>query len=158
LFDFPEPAPTEIVPGLFQGGTEDWDVIHYPTRDILKDSSFPFDTFVTLYASANPAPWGVFEMRFGFMDGILSATDVARVVNLAKDTHEAWLRGERVLVRCQAGMNRSGLVVALTLMLMGLSPSNAVSLIRARRGGACLCNEHFVRFLVEDAPSLLGLR
>lgn len=60
--------------------------------------------------------------------------------------------GQRVLVTCQAGRNRSGLVVAL--VLMRLYPRESVATIvaamqRRRRplSGPVLSNEHFVRRL-----------
>jgi protein-tyrosine phosphatase len=53
--------------------------------------------------------------------------------------------GGRVLVTCYQGLNRSGLVVALALlMLTELHPDDIVNLIQARRPGA-LFNRRFVR-------------
>ena len=48
-------------------------------------------------------------------------------------------------------MNRSGLVMALTLMRHGLSAVDAIGRIREGRGPAALSNRHFVRWLVEEA-------
>jgi hypothetical protein len=41
--------------------------------------------------------------------------------------------------------------MALTLMRHGLSATDAIGLIRERRGPAALSNRHFVRWLVEEA-------
>jgi protein-tyrosine phosphatase len=50
-------------------------------------------------------------------------------------------------VRCQAGINRSGLVVALILMREGMSTEDAIALIRKRRSKYALDNAHFVEYL-----------
>lgn len=158
---WPEYAPDEILPGLFQGGTEDHEVIgrpasahHYARLGSTGDASgagacaFPFDVVVTLYADAQPAPWGVQEVRYGFADGSLSALDARRAVELAKFAHSAWRGGSRVLIRCQAGVNRSGLVTALVLMCEGYGAADAIALLRERRGSVVLCNEHFEAWLL----------
>ena len=69
----------------------------------------------------------------------------------------AWLDGAEVLIRCQAGMNRSGLVTALVLVMAGLTPAQAVALIRRQRGSARLFNQHFVTWLVNPAETAVGL-
>ena len=60
-------------------------------------------------------------------------------------------RGKRVLVTCAMGVNRSGLIVALAMMLNGSSPGNAIGRIRVARkppsGMIPLSNRHFVEFL-----------
>jgi protein-tyrosine phosphatase len=55
------------------------------------------------------------------------------------------------LVHCQAGLNRSGLVTALTLRLLGHRPEDAVAMLREKRSPACLCNEEFERLALEMA-------
>jgi protein-tyrosine phosphatase len=50
-------------------------------------------------------------------------------------------------VRCQAGINRSGLVVALMLMRDGLSAEDAITLIRSKRSQYALDNAYFVDYL-----------
>lgn len=61
----------------------------------------------------------------------------------------SWLRGgNRVLVTCMQGRNRSGLVCALALCKgAGLSLDKAVEAIRAARGDGALRNPYFLRFL-----------
>lgn len=49
-----------------------------------------------------------------------------------------------VLVHCQAGLNRSSLVVAKALWLSGFGTGNQIiKHIRSTRSAACLCNETF---------------
>lgn len=53
-----------------------------------------------------------------------------------------------VLVHCQAGLNRSGVVVARTLMLKyGLSADEAIEEVRSRRAQIVLCNPMFEDWL-----------
>ena len=144
----PAYAGSEILPGLFQGGTEDEDVVQVAAYGHRFAHETPYDVIVTLYASAQPAPWGVEELRFGFMDSALEGPDIERVVRAARFAYQRWTAGDTVLIRCQAGMNRSGLVTALVLVMAGLSPAQAVTLIRERRSSGALFNEHFVQWLL----------
>ena len=152
---WPEYAPTEILPGLWQGGTEDDDVLSYPTPRGHYSRNCPFDFIVTLYADAMPAPWGVEELRFGFPDSCLTPLVELKAVSLARSAYQHWLAGERVLIRCQAGVNRSGLVMALVLMHHGFSAADALTLQRSRRGNAVLSNGNFEAWLL--GPSAEGL-
>lgn len=143
---WPLARPDEVLPGLYQGGTEDDDVIMRGARQRLR-GDYPFDLVVTLYADANPVPWGVEEIRFGFYDSALLAADLPRIVEIARKAHAAWRSGQRVLVRCQAGVNRSGLISALMLMFEGYTAADAIALLRERRSVHVLMNTHFENWL-----------
>ena len=151
----PPYAPSEILPGLFQGGTEGDHVVGRPVPSGHMGAVFgtrpEFDVVVTLYADAQPAPWGVEELRYGFPDSRLTPRAIERAVRLAEQAHARWQAGERVLIRCQAGMNRSGLVMALTLMHAGRSAGEAIGLIRERRSAGALFNNAFVHWLITQA-------
>ena len=54
------------------------------------------------------------------------------------------------LVHCQAGLNRSALIVSKALMLDGMAPRDAISLLREKRSPAVLCNVSFERWLLGD--------
>jgi protein-tyrosine phosphatase len=54
----------------------------------------------------------------------------------------------KTLVHCQAGLNRSGLIAARALMLMGHSAADAIALLRERRCPMVLCNEAFEAWLL----------
>lgn len=157
---WPAYAPDQILPGLWQGGTEDDEVVggRIPAdhRGALSGRRPRFDVVVTLYADAQPAPWGVEELRFGFPDADLTPEFAERAIALARHAHRRWRDGERVLVRCQAGVNRSGLVMALVLMLEGIDAHDAIALIRERRAPAALSNFAYVRWLVMEAASAIG--
>ncbi|WP_157720571.1 hypothetical protein [Friedmanniella luteola] len=49
------------------------------------------------------------ELRYGFGDGSLVGVDLDRVVRAAEWAWQRWSAGNRVVFRCQAGLNRSGL-------------------------------------------------
>ena len=159
---WPEYSPDEILPGLWQGGTEDDEILDYPAPDHhyarlghRGGVAYPFDVVVTLYADAQPAPWGVKEHRFGFPDGPIDNNDAREAIDLARQAHRAWRKGRNVLIRCQAGVNRSGLVSALVLMLEGYEPHEAIELLRQRRSRVVLSNSHFERWLLTEAIDYL---
>ena len=52
------------------------------------------------------------------------------------------------LVHCQAGLNRSGLVAALSMIQMGMTPKNAIAILRNKRSPAVLCNKVFEEWLL----------
>lgn len=69
-------------------------------------------------------------------------------VSEAKDlATQAIHSGLKVLVRCQMGLNRSGLVVALTLVNLGFPAQGAIELIRGRRSRNALHNPWFVEYI-----------
>jgi protein-tyrosine phosphatase len=76
---------------------------------------------------------------------------VPEILQLADWLFEEWLAGKKVAARCQAGWNRSGLIIALVLLKEGYSADDAISLIRERRSPNALCNPHFVKFIEEQA-------
>ncbi len=60
-----------------------------------------------------------------------------------------WQGGEKVLIRCQAGANRSGLITAIVLMTDGMSAEVAIAKIRAKRKFA-LSKSDSVKFFIGD--------
>ncbi len=149
-----EPLWSEIVPGLWMGGTDDDDC----EREYLQEARVTkehFDTVITMYAWANPVDWYVKELRFGFFDHQdvdIHPEDLKQIVTSA---YADWQRGQRVLIRCQAGWNRSGLITALVLMLSGLEPQEAIETIQLRRSPNALNNRAFGRWLAQQGKSLV---
>lgn len=152
-----QPIWSEILTGLWQGGTEDWDVMgahvlpkyERSARITIKD----FATVVTLYAAAKPVDWHVRELRFGMWDSNLKDVDFEDIFDIVQLAHSDWLRGKKVLIRCQAGWNRSGLITALVLIREGYSAAEAITLIRQNRSEYALCNPDFVEFLYTLDPA-----
>lgn len=80
-------------------------------------------------------------------DGKLETRDLVRVKRAARRAADALRQGERVLVTCWMGRNRSGLLSALALAdYLDVSPCNVARVIQRARLGA-LTNEHFQRYL-----------
>ena len=78
-------------------------------------------------------------------DQFHSVTDMVTHVTMDLDARK------KVLVRCRAGLNRSGLVVALVLVRQGMSTRDAIKLVREKRSPWALCNENFVHAILELA-------
>lgn len=148
---------SEILPGLFQGGTPD--DLWLDAGSDLQRREDPidghFDAVVSLFAWSQPCDWGVEELRYGFPDAHPQHADMSRVIRAAHWAHERWTAGDRVLIRCQAGLNRSGLVTALVLMLDGWPAGEAITHIRTRRAPVALINDAFVDWLLTEAPAHL---
>jgi hypothetical protein len=153
---YPMALFSEILPNLFQGGTDDNDVIHIAHSNYQRRSDMPFDSIVTMYAWAKPADWSVQELRYGIPDNLISDIDLNRLRKAVDFAHQQWKSGDRVLIRCQAGLNRSGLVTALVLIKEGYNPDQAIDLIRAQRGEHALCNSQFEQWLLSSAASYIN--
>ncbi|CAN2188263.1 DSP domain containing protein [Candidatus Nanopelagicaceae bacterium] len=142
------PLYSEIVGNLWQGGTDDEDLVHKGSGRLPTHSDFrEFEVVVSLSAYSLPMGWMVKEYRFGFPDGPTSDEIYAELEKIADYAYLDWKAGKKCLVRCQAGINRSGLVVALILMRDGMSAEDAISLIRSKRGKYALENQYFVEYL-----------
>ena len=76
---YPQALYSEILPNLFQGGTDDNDVIQIAQDSYQRRSDMPFDSIITMYAWARPADWSVQEHRYGFPDNLISDIDFTRL-------------------------------------------------------------------------------
>ena len=139
---------SEILPGLFQGGTLREQVIDREQLLVkYHEDPRPYDSVVTLYAWAAPVGYGIEERRFSFPDGELIAEYIDRIEVIAEWAHSEWASGRRVLIRCAAGMNRSGFVTALVLLRAGYSADDAIALVQSRRSAHALSNSSFIEYL-----------
>lgn len=148
IYNYP-PLISEITSNLFMGGTADDDVINIAAQltDIKYDHDF--QTIVTMYAWARPADWNVQEFRYGIPDASINLVDLDRLRNAVEFAYLRWKSGDRILIRCQAGLNRSGLVTALVLIKDGHRPQDAIDLIRMNRHPEALFNQSFESWLLE---------
>ena len=145
-----------VAPNLFQGGTDDLDVIHLAQTNNRPRTDLPFDAIVTMYAWARPADWNVQEFRYGVPDASIKDIDLDRLRQAVDFGYDRWKQGDRVLVRCQAGLNRSGLVLALILIKDGLKPAEAIARIRDNRGEDALFNRDFHNWLLTEGESFFS--
>jgi len=91
---------------------------------------------------------GVKVLHAGFDDAFMPSSKDLQIASVASDAVMDYVtQGKRVLVTCQMGKNRSGLVVALSLMkLYDMSGRDAMAVVRLARPGA-LFNPAFARRL-----------
>jgi protein-tyrosine phosphatase len=76
-----------------------------------------------------------------------SEEEVDTAVQAALEISERWAQGERILVTCAAGKNRSGLVAALALhFITCCPPRRCIEVVKREREGA-LFNPHFVELI-----------
>ncbi len=81
----------------------------------------------------------------------LSAVPIIDLQRLAKRLAGEIQRGRRVLITCAMGLNRSGLLSALTVArAYNVSGAEAVKLVKQKRNGA-LCNHVFAKLAQELA-------
>ncbi|WP_030394513.1 protein-tyrosine phosphatase family protein [Kitasatospora purpeofusca] len=156
----PEPqAPwNEVSPRLWMGG-------HFwagPEGDVQAAVvGAEFDLVISLFTRPGHGPTpGVDHLISEIPDSPLTAEHLHSVRQLAVTATEA-VRNERtVLVRCHSGYNRSGLVVAQTLIELGQDPATAIALVRQRRSPWALNNRTFEQYLttgLDVAHLLAGL-
>ncbi len=133
---------TEIEPGLFLGGCIDG--LRLPSQIRYVVSLYPWESY-----RGHDDVLAVLSIRLydaEIDDSLLVET--ARLVN-------AFRAQGPTLVHCQAGLNRSSLVLALALMLDGYSADAAIAYLRARRSPAVLCNPHFEEWLLSAASEAI---
>ena len=132
---FDVPYMSEIVPGLWQGGCATGLVMpHFVQHHI---SLYPWEEYVVEHDLES-------QLQVEMYDSVAQGMDQVEVI--AQWVDNCRQRGV-VLVNCQAGLNRSSLVVARALMLEGMTADAAIGLLRARRSPACLCNPAFEAWL-----------
>lgn len=149
---YADPLWSEVLDGLWQGGTHDLDVgkqLEVPMITIRE-----FDTVITMYAYANPVDWFVKEFRYGVWDSDINKMNTQELLDIVRVAHSDWKKGKKVLIRCQAGWNRSGLITALVLIRDGMDARKAIDLIRKTRSDSVLCNRSFEKFLIEQDPKV----
>lgn len=133
-FNIDCPYITEVGPNFWQGGC---------------DRNLVLPEFITSVLSLYP--WQRYKINHEVnlrevLQHDAEDDDPFQVVELAE-----WVRVERekgpTLVHCQAGLNRSGRVAAVVLMLDGLTADEAIGTLRDKRSPAVLCNPAFERWL-----------
>ena len=109
-----------------------------------------FQTVVSLYHDPgyDPAP-GVHHYFYRITDADLNPDDHSALDELAAMIELELEGGKKVLVRCQAGINRSALVTGLTMLRLGTSVDRALDTMRSRRSPYVLMNRSFVAYLRE---------
>lgn len=134
---FKVPLISHVDGNLWQGGCIDGVELPHDFRHVV--SLYPWERYqlgpdterveVRLYDSAEIPP-------------------ESQLLVLAQTVNDLCAEG-KTLVHCQAGLNRSGLVAGLALVLGGMAPADAIALLREKRCPAVLCNQTFERWLMD---------
>lgn len=156
--DIPRAAWSEVAPRLWMGGHEYIAGDGTSIRAIVTDE---FDVVYSLtYKEGYGPASGVEHHVLRVPDGELTSQQILDVEEFAALAASDYAAGRRVLVRCWAGMNRSGLVVAEVLIQSGYSAADAIAMIRKHRSPGALNNASFVAYLETGlglAAALSGL-
>ena len=137
----------EVVPGLFIG-----------TRLVppAEFSTLGVDAIVDLedwdFAWAPPVPIGSMYLSFPIEDDERVDPKIREVAAFVASLVRS---GRHVLVHSTEGLNRSGVLVARTLMDLGWTAKAAVDVVRQKRGPTedgflALSNERFVEWLLSE--------
>jgi hypothetical protein len=141
-----------VRPGLWQSRAPT------PGRDgtYLENPGVRYDLIVSLTSWGSDSPHRALRQGGRFVwvpmvDGPeVPATEIRL---LAVEIAAAVRDGAEVLVHCDAGLNRSGVVVGRTLLELGVPVDEAIAAIRKARGRDALCNHSFVRWLEAEADA-----
>ena len=148
------PNASEIMPKLYMGGTQDDELVGSSKE---YDSQKPkLDFVLTTYTKARLYHPEVQEFRYCFEDDDLSDVDTESLIAIVNLYHSLWANNKRILVRCQAGMNRSGLLTGLILVKSGFNAVQAIELIKEKRGQKALVNRNFIKYIHEIHRSQHG--
>lgn len=133
------PLITPITDNLWQGGCKDGVNLQGYFKHIV--SLYPWER----YTPGGPLDSFV-EVRL--YDGP-TVPDVSQLYALAQWINLCKSHG-RTLVHCQAGLNRSGLLAGLSLVLDGVEARDAIAHMREKRSPAVLCNKAFEQWLLTE--------
>lgn len=128
---------------LWQGGCEGG--LTLPENIVHVVSLYPWERFA-------PHPHGDVKTTLYITAYDSDPEHIAPMLDHISDWVIRCMNDGPTLVHCQAGLNRSSLVAALVLMKQGRTAANAISLLREKRSPAVLCNQSFVRWLMNVKP------
>ena len=128
---FDVPFISQIDGNLWQGGCQTGLILPHFFKSII--SLYPWEAYRVTHELENAA-------YFKMFDSIDQDTDI--VSSIAQLVYSLKQRGP-VLIHCQAGLNRSGLVAGKVLMMEGYSADEAIKVLREKRSPAVLCNPAF---------------
>ncbi len=133
------PIISEITPRLWMGGVDPNLILPEFFTDVV--SLDPFDPYRVKHSLDS-------HLYVKMEDS--DKQDLSGLYDLASWVHNRVIRGT-VLVHCHMGLNRSGVVVAASMVLGGWDADAAIDWIREKRSKAALCNEVFVKHLLKES-------
>jgi hypothetical protein len=114
--------------------------------DVLVLTAWEVIKFYPGYASPESFP-GTRVLYVPLDDATIPLSEATRALDAGRKVATYVRHGKRVLVTCNQGRNRSGLVTAFALMDLGYPSTESVRRIRKARGDDALSNDFFVRLL-----------
>jgi len=151
--DYPNAEYHEIVPNLFMGGHV-WMVgNHYKSgkhSTVSEDESWDYvvSAYIERYEQTHPQC----DSRLVIFDDTEKGLDDktwAKIRRAVDAVYDRWTAGQKILIRCQAGLNRSGMLTALVLMRLGFTADVAIRTLREKRSPDVLVNRAFERYVHE---------
>jgi protein-tyrosine phosphatase len=140
---FDVPFISHIIGNLYLGGCEDGLFLPSNIKNIF--SMYPWERYRIHHEMNISVTVQMYDAQIE--PDITQLDAIAAMIDNALDSGPT-------LVHCQAGLNRSSLVAAHTLITKrGWLPKEAIALLRAQRCEAVLCNKTFERFLLSLTPS-----
>lgn len=138
---FDVPFISKITDNLYQGGCENGLVLPRHIKHLV--SLYPWEEYDVHHALQSKVSVRLYDS--------LDGPDREQMVALANWINVCRKTGP-VLVHCQAGLNRSGLLAGLALVLDGVLPVYAIEMLRETRSPAVLCNPVFEEWLLNFKP------
>ena len=139
-----------------KSGAQLWQGSIHDVNRLIKDGNSLISVIGLFAKECQPHdPHGRYELiKTGYDDNPMAGNkELSRVAILAGNAADVFSnrirKGKSCLSSCHMGLNRSGIVSALTLMkLAGMSPAEAVARVQRERrpqsGMSALCNPRFV--------------
>lgn len=119
----------------------------------VEGNAFPgdrFDVVLSMLHAPGYEPYGDTEHHeYRIADADLDPKHHSKLDYLAERVIQDYAAGKRIFIRCQAGINRSSLVMALALMKMGVPLDEVVANMRELRSPYVLFNRSFMEYLRE---------
>lgn len=151
--EWPKAEYHEVLTNLYIGGHL-WEVDGEKKTsrhsNVSRDSSWGY--VVSSYHSEAESSWPQCDQRLVLFDDTekgLSDETWDRIKSVVEEIVFRHRQGQKVLVRCQAGYNRSGLLMSLVLMRLGHTADQAIHTVRWCRGRDVLANRVFERYVHE---------
>lgn len=157
--EWPNAEYHEIIPRLFIGGHlwhENGITRGGKHSTIFSDQSW--DYVVSAYVTEDEASWPQCDQRlvlFADTESGLGDETWLKIGSVVDQIVSRWRQGQKVLIRCQAGYNRSGMIMSLVLMRLGMPADKAIYQLRWRRGRDVLTNRVFEKYVREREESYL---
>jgi len=119
-----------------------------PVSDLFTQQGFDAIFFCAEEVPPQGDYGGVDVYKISIPDGKLDNSQQKQVITAASTVARLLQLGRKVLVTCALGVNRSALVAALALVMLGWDGEAAIKKIREKRTPSALFNQHFQKMIL----------